>query len=475
VPTQTAARDAPAATAIPTPLPMVPLTSPRLLRDDAVELSPDELKSAPAHDPPTMPVATPGPIQVHEKPRILMPEPSELPTSPQHPLVQPGFERVGPQRSPSAFWLLGAVGVLGIVAMMLVAVVLIVKRRDEPTPIPSAQTTGGAASETSVRPCTLATKAKKIAPQIHHGIPPYVSADPQSGRAAVGFATSDKEAIGVTIDLDTLATERKFSEQSREPITGVVPLTASGKLRFVVDRESSGLRFARSIDSKPPMTIGVSDEGFASVVGGGVPRTVWPGGEERRITEPRVARAGDGFVVTFRRGGQTGEVVAGWLGADGSRKSDLSGVQTTRKFIGTPVLGANEKEVLVAFAARPSENSYWGLQVATGALGEVPKRARPFSIPPGGLGAEAISPAVAGLSGGRWLLQWTEGSTGDRQVRLQTLGGDLIALGDPVTLSPEEVNAGQGVVWVRGEKALSLFLVKVTSGHELWGALLKCP
>jgi hypothetical protein len=60
-------------------------------------------------------------------------------------------------------------------------------------------------------------------------------------------------------------------------------------------------------------------------------------------------------------------------------------------------------------------------------------------------------------------------------VRLQTLGSDLIAVGDPVTLSPEEVNAGQGVVWVRGEKALSLFLVKVTSGHELWGAVLKCP
>jgi hypothetical protein len=378
--------------------------------------------------------------------------------------------------TPPAFWLLMSVGGLGIVAMIVVALVLAIREKDSVEP----STTGARGlprlPKQSTAPCTLSATAKKLAPSVFHGIPPYVSADPGSTRAAVGYAASENEAVGITLDLETLELERQFNEQSQERITGVVPLTASDKLAFSVDRESSGLRFARSIDAKPRVTIGVSDDGFASVAGGGVPRTVWPGSEDRRITEPRVARVDDtGYAVTFRRGGQTGEVVIGWLGLDATRKSELRAVATSRRLIGTPVLGANDREILVAFSARPSANAYWGLQVATAAHAELPKRAAPFSIPPGGLGAEAISPAVAGLDGGRWILQWTEGSMGNRQVRIQTLGSDLIPIGDPLTLSPKEVNAGQGVVWVRGDKALSLFLVKVATGHELWGAGLKCP
>ena len=106
---------------------------------------------------------------------------------------------------------------------------------------------------------------------------------------------------------------------------------------------------------------------------------------------------------------------------------------------------------------------------------KLPGRAVGFRIPPGGPGAEAISPAAVGLSGGRWLVQWTEGSVGNRQVRVQTLAHDLIPVGDPITVSPEGTNAGQGVVWVQGDTALSLFLVKTGSTHELWGAALKCP
>ena len=89
--------------------------------------------------------------------------------------------------------------------------------------------------------------------------------------------------------------------------------------------------------------------------------------------------------------------------------------------------------------------------------------------------ADALSPAVEGVSNGRWLLQWTEGAPGQRQVRIQTLGFDLVPVGDPINLSPEALNAGQGVVVVQGDQAIALFSEKKGKAHELWGATLSCP
>jgi hypothetical protein len=457
--------------AVQTPLPP-PIGARQVL---AEELAQEDLKSVPAHEPATMPLAAPGPIEMREKPEILLPAQGDGAASQLPPL--PPLPPWRDQRfARPSFWLLLGAGAFGIIAVITVAIVLAVRGGKPVTPIPTDDPKTAATSpEALTRPCAPSGKATKLAAAIHHAIPPYGAAD-SDGNPVIGFAASPNDAVGISIDLATLAVSRKLTESSKEPITGVVPLTATGKLSFAIDRESKGLRYARTIDSKPPITIGIADDGFASLIGGGVPRTAWPGGETRSITEPRVAPVdGLGFAVTFRRGGQSGEVVAGWLGSDGARKTDLAAIKTSRKLIGTPTIAANDREVMVAFAARPSANAYWGLQIATARHGELPARAHPFSIPPGGLGAEAISPAVAGLAGGRWVLQWTEGSTGTRQVRLQTMGSDLIPIGDPLTVSPEQVNAGQGVVWVQGESALSLFLVKVTSGHELWGAALKCP
>ena len=55
-----------------------------------------------------------------------------------------------------------------------------------------------------------------------------------------------------------------------------------------------------------------------------------------------------------------------------------------------------------------------------------------------------MSPGVTGLPGGRFLVVWTEGLEGKHQVRAQTLGDDARLLGDPLTVSADGVNAGQG-------------------------------
>ena len=97
-----------------------------------------------------------------------------------------------------------------------------------------------------------------------------------------------------------------------------------------------------------------------------------------------------------------------------------------------------------------------------------------MSIPRGGPGGEAISPAVEGLDRGRFLLQWTEGSAGNRAVRVQVLAHDLVPIGEAITLSTADQNAGQGALWAHGGQSLALFLVKKDPSHELWGASLRC-
>jgi hypothetical protein len=220
--------------------------------------------------------------------------------------------------------------------------------------------------------------------------------------------------------------------------------------------------------------VGWTDEGFGRRTGGEAPKTIWPGATDK-VTDPRPVRLpGGGFAVTARRGGLGGAVLVGLLDEQGEPRSELGEV-SSKPQVGTPVIAANDRGVLVAFAGRPTNDSYWTLQVGTAPPGSTPRSADSFATPPGGAGADAISPAVEGLSNGRWLLQWTEGAAGNRQVRLQTLGFDLVPVGDPVSLSPEGANAGQGVVWVRGAKALSLFFVLKGKTHELWGASLSCP
>jgi hypothetical protein len=69
---------------------------------------------------------------------------------------------------------------------------------------------------------------------------------------------------------------------------------------------------------------------------------------------------------------------------------------------------------------------------------------------------------------------WTEGASGARAVRAQTLAADFAPLGDAIALSPPAGNFGQGVIGVAGAYAATVFLSKGASNYELWGAVLQC-
>ncbi len=405
------------------------------------------------------PNASPGPP-------VTAPAPAAAPTpAPATP--------AGGARFPVALVGLGALAlVLGVIVVVLLAT-----RSNKLNPLRTAGSVGASATASASprQACTLTLPAHRLASSILRSIPPYIASTPDGSRVAVGVAASRTSALGLLVGPTTLSVARAFARNGHSPLLGVVPTTASGKIGFAVTRSDGPLGFARTVDAKPPFMLGMSDTGLARVVGSGQPQVLWPGGTGEHMTEIRVATTPAGeHAVAFRRGGQSGQVLVGWLGPDGARKSALSPVSGGR-FLGTPMVAANKKSILVVFASRDDRQAEWGVRLAAAPNGEAPSGSQDFAIPAGGPGDEAISPAAAGLGDDHWLLQWTEGSRGHHEVRVQPLGADLAPAGPPITVSPKEANAGQGVVWVRGGKAISLFLITQGRRLELWGAALSCP
>lgn len=318
--------------------------------------------------------------------------------------------------------------------------------------------------------CRVALPAARIAPSIERSVPPYATRV-TDGTLALGIAASKTRGVGLRLDPSTLDVTPAFEEEGKDAVRGVVPLTRSSALTFFVDRDDKVLRSAHTIDEAPPFTLGLNDAGFSRVLAGST-ALEWPLEADAKITEPRTAAVGDfGYGVTFRRGGQTGSVLLGFVARDGSKKTDLVAIPGAPPFLGTPVIAGSNSGVWVVFAGRDASDAPWKLFVSQAAAGQAPSPARALIT---GSGGGAISPALSALDGDRWLVQWTEGSSGQYHVHVQSFSSAFAPIGQPVLVSPKGANAGQGSLVTSGDGAASLFIL-TTAGHdELWGATLAC-
>ncbi|MEI9942309.1 MAG: GYF domain-containing protein [Pseudomonadota bacterium] len=319
--------------------------------------------------------------------------------------------------------------------------------------------------------CRLALPAARIAASVERGVPAYAAKVEKVGDLALGIAESKTKGLGLRVDPNTLDVSSVFEEEGKDAVRGVVPLARSGSLTFFVDRDDRALRSAHTIDEIPPFTLGVSDAGFSRVVAGSA-SLVWQLDASAKITEPRSAQLADyGYGVTFRRGGQSGAVMLGFIANDGEKKSELAQVPGAPKFVGTPVIAGSGAGALIAFAGRDAADAPWKLFVSQALPGAPPSPARELVS---GSGGGAISPTLAALSGDRWLVQWTEGSSAQYHVHVQSFAADLSAIGKSVAVSPKGANAGQGALATFAGGAITLFIL-TTAGHdELWGATLAC-
>jgi hypothetical protein len=340
-----------------------------------------------------------------------------------------------------------------------------------PDALPSASA-AAAPSPTQLAPlgCKLLLPAARLAANIERTVPPYASKIATEGALALGIAASKTKGVGLRVDPNTLDVLPTFEEEGKDAVRGVVPLTRSGALAFFVDRDDRALHSAHTVDEIPPFTLGVSDAGFSRVVAGSA-SVVWPLAADTKITEPRSAPLAGGYGVTFRRGGQSGAVLVGFVGNDGSKKSELAEIPEAPKFLGTPMIAGNTSGALVAFAGRDGAEAAWKLYVSQSKPGEAPGPARALIA---GDGGSVISPTLAALPDDRWLVQWTEGISGQYHVHVQSFSAELSPIGHSVLVSPKGANAGQGSLATYPSGALSLFIL-TTAGHdELWGATLSC-
>jgi hypothetical protein len=359
---------------------------------------------------------------------------------------------------------------------LLVALLALTLSRSQSHPVtsevrPQASSEPASSAPKAAPGCRLALPAARIAESVERSVPPYVAKLDEPGVVALGMAETKGKGVGLRVDPNTLDVSPVFAEEGKDAVRGVVPLARSGSLTFFVDRDDRALRSAHTIDAVPPFTLGVSDAGFSRVVAGST-SLIWQLDAGAKMTEPRSAQLAEfGYGVTFRHGGQSGAVMLGFVSNDGEKKSELAAVPGAPKFLGTPVIAGSSAGVLIAFAGRDAPNAAWRLFVSQALPGAPPGPARELTA---GSGGGAISPTLAALSGERWLVQWTEGSSAQYHVHVQSFAADLSPIGQSIAVSPKGANAGQGALSTFSGGALTLFIL-TTAGHdELWGATLAC-
>jgi hypothetical protein len=301
------------------------------------------------------------------------------------------------------------------------------------------------------------------------------------GDIAIGFAANDHQAMLVRLDPKSLSVVESSTSTSTQPIRRVAPISGqNGHLSLAVDADRKGdlLRGRRTLPVDPPLQVGVADSHLAwAPWNRDVARNLWP--LDRDVTVEAlqgVQSASDpsSVVIAFRSSG------AEWVGAAAglgslTPKGGLFRLDGLGPMVGSPAIAVNDGVVLMAWADRASADQPWRLRWARFKVGESPSAPRAFTPPPGGSGDQAMSPGLAVVPGGRFLLTWTQGPTSGHEVRGLTLWADGSPLGEPLNLSTSGSNAGQSQAAVTADgRGLVAFLESTPTGFQVAVTSVMC-
>lgn len=430
------------------------------------------------------PVAVPRPPELAEQVEVAPPSttlqssaPSAPPPEPAPTLNAAAFENIPTALPgdravtlpiPRSVAIVLALAVAGLLVLVTGGLVFSTRGR---TATGSGATAASAAEDAVAPGCKLLAPAARLSITAERAVQPVLAEVARGERVAVGFASAPKTAAAAVVRLDTLDAERSADQTGDTAVRSSVPVVKGARVELAVDRSGDALSGGRTLADGTAL-------GFAGADlvrrAGGKTSVLVAGAASDKTTDPRLASSSAGTLLTFRRGGLSGQVLYTWVAPDGSTNGSVTPVSAPDvKFSGTPDAAANAGGGLIAFAGRASENAEWRVQLAS-----VPRSGkasvRQFVTPAGGSGGGNIAPAVAALGDGGWLLQWTEGAAGAYEVRLQQLSQNLEPVGEARLVSPKGANAGQGTLLATGGRVLSVF-IQTTAGHdELWGASFEC-
>ncbi|MSP23944.1 MAG: hypothetical protein EXR75_02030 [Myxococcales bacterium] len=325
------------------------------------------------------------------------------------------------------------------------------------------------------RPCLMLRAPAGWAPLADRRVPAQLLAT-SDGKIAIGFASGPNEARGLVLDPRSGEVLRRFEPPSTGgKVSRVVPVPGEDGPNFVVlTGEDGGMTGAARLGAARQLMVGMAGEGLAAVDGTDATKPLWPvpnGGATKLQLAAFGPDARDGYGVTYLVGN---EVHYGAVRGDGTITNAGAAIAASGGKVGRPMLATDGRDVSVVYAEVPSEGERAVLRWARGPVGKPLLDAGVVELPVGGPGGDAIAPDIAALSGGRWLLFWTEGKAGDRVLRAQTFDRRGARIGDALRVSPATGNFGQGTLAVVGETAAVAFLLSKGQAYELWGTVLQC-
>lgn len=337
--------------------------------------------------------------------------------------------------------------------------------------------------------CTVTGEPKLIAPRAVSAA--AIEAQALSSGLALGFASSPRDAVGTLLDPTSLSPTFTVRTKPGGDVKRVTPVLAGGKLAALVDSDRKGDRLGsrRSVPTSPLVDVGVAD--------GAV---VWaPHGRDSSAklfsldgdapvealrAIPLADRLGSppdthGIAVTFRRESAIRIGVArgeNTLEADGEL-SKIDGLGQGAGTLGSPAIATSGDRVVVAWADRAGTDGEWTVRWTTVKPHETKREASTLAVPPGGLGGNVMSPSVASLGGGRFLLAWTEGATTNHQVRALTFAADGTPSSSALMISASGDNAGQPAIALSedGKGVVAFLSAKGKGAYELRVTPISCP
>jgi hypothetical protein len=460
-----------------------PDSSPELLDDEPPAIGAPVAGPIRGHvDPPSSPfypvasaspVASPQGDAVEEPSPLVSPDPFSRVTEPPRrrdlPQTDPSFpvQRLPPVPRPP--WLVPSLIGGGVFMLALVVGVIALALRSGPTaetpnasvspstsaavrpagtapsaeapPHPSssvspAESTGGSA-------CVLAGAPHTIAP--HALLRTGIETASNEERLALGVALTEHDGFVVTLDPSTFAVVNTVRPHSADPLHRVVPVLSPELGAFLEStHKRAPIESAYPVLADPPFVLGVAHGKLVWAPSRtSTPVPLWaveptPVEALRAVLLPGHA----GFAVAFRQGAS---IYLGGLKEDKSINGELVRIGSLGPQMGAPTLAAGSGHVLVAWADRTSPSVPWGIRWVKWRPGTEPGDPTAFPLQSSADGAAAMAPSLTGLTGGRFVVAWTEALGGQHVVRAQALDGVEQPIGTTLTVSADGVNAGEGM------------------------------
>jgi hypothetical protein len=322
---------------------------------------------------------------------------------------------------------------------------------------------------TALASCSVAGDAHVVSP--HALIQAGVEVVTLGDAVALGFASGPKEAMVATLDPATIAATATNKVAAANPVRRVTPNSSADKAAIDADAKTDAIRGRRAVAG---WDIGAADGNLVWATRGSATGTkLWALDADAAAEAIRGVATSDGLAVAYRHNG------AIFLGAAKGDKLDAYGapnkIAGLGPQVGSPTIAYGEGNVLVAWADRAATSDPWGIRIVAWHPGDAAKPAKSFALPPGGLGEHAMAPGLSALSGGKFLLVWTEGPVSSHQVRAQVLDADGSPSGNAMTVSAEGVNAGQGQAAVLSDgRGVAAFLAGSGKNFEVRATPIRC-